>query len=140
MTTHCCEIHTTKRHNRSDKLSYALLGDRTETITDPTNCHMPCLVTERKQQTPQTKIEHAERSKKDALSARVQDPTVRNFPIIFLKFDIYHVAPLRIEISLFPAYIHIYIYIYTTWIYIYIYMYVRYRWFCFCVSCPTNFA
>ena len=88
MTTHCCEIHTTKRHNRSDKLSYALLGDRTETANS------------------QTKIEHAERSKKDALSAHIQDPTVRNFPIIFLKFDIYHVAPLRIEISLFPAYIN----------------------------------
>ena len=89
-------------------------------ITDPTNCHMPCLVTERKQQTPQTKIEHAERSKKDALSAHIQDPTVRNFPIIFLKFDIYHVAPLRIEISLFPAYINKYIYIYDMDIYIYV--------------------
>ena len=35
VTTHCCEIHTTKRHNRSDKLSYALLGDRTETANSP---------------------------------------------------------------------------------------------------------
>ena len=82
---------------------------------------MPRLVTERKQQTPQTNLEHAERSKKDALSAHIQDPTVRNFPIIFLKFDIYHVAPLRIEISLFPAYINKKN-IYTTWIYIYIYV------------------
>ena len=35
----------------------------------------------------------------------------------FLKFDICHVAPLRIEISFFRR---IYIYIYTTWIYIYV--------------------
>ena len=45
-------------------------------MTVPTNCHMPCLVTERKQQTPQTNLEHAERSKKDASSAHVQDPAV----------------------------------------------------------------
>ena len=35
VTTHRCEIHTTKRHNRCDKLSYASLGDRTETANSP---------------------------------------------------------------------------------------------------------
>ena len=135
MTTHCCEIHTTKRHNRSDKLSYALLGDRTETITDPTNCHMPCLVTERKQQTPQTKIEHAERSKKDALSAHIQDPTVQKFFNHF-SCSLTFVTALRCVSRFHFSGVYTYIYM----LHEYIYMYVRSRWFCFCVSCPTNFA
>ena len=96
-------------------------------ITDPINCHMPRLVTERKQQTPQTNLEHAERSKKDALSAHIQDPTVQKFFNHF-SCSLTFVTALRC-VSRFSFFrrIHIYIYIYMLheYIYIYIYIYVR---------------
>ena len=83
---------------------------------------MPRLVTERKQQTPQTNLEHAERSKKDALSAHIQDPTVQKFFNHF-SCSLTFVTALRC-VSRFHfsgVYTHIYIYI----CYMNIYIYVR---------------
>ena len=77
---------------------------------------MPCLVTERKLQTPQTK-QSMLRGEKGCFEGVRSRSNISKFFKSFLKFDIRHVTPLRIEISFFRR---MHIYEYTTWIYIYV--------------------